>query len=98
MAAPVLEPSQRAPGLLLGPDVTLPEDVELGAYVVIHAGTVIGGSQLRKTPHIPRRRRRVRFGSRSANLSNNSEGSAQSRPMTATLVARGFGIIHSSSL
>ena len=42
MAAPSLEPSSRAPGLLLGPGVLLPEDAEVGAYVVIHAGTAIG--------------------------------------------------------
>jgi acetyltransferase-like isoleucine patch superfamily enzyme len=38
----VLRPSERAPGLLLGDGVELPEDVDLGANVVIHAGTVIG--------------------------------------------------------
>jgi acetyltransferase-like isoleucine patch superfamily enzyme len=38
----VLRPSDRAPGLLVGEGVELPDDVELGAYVVIHAGTVVG--------------------------------------------------------
>jgi acetyltransferase-like isoleucine patch superfamily enzyme len=38
----VLQPSERAPGLLLGEGVELPESVELGGHVVIHAGTVIG--------------------------------------------------------
>jgi UDP-2-acetamido-3-amino-2,3-dideoxy-glucuronate N-acetyltransferase len=38
----VLQPSERAPGLLLGEGVELPEDVELGGHVVIHAGSVIG--------------------------------------------------------
>lgn len=39
----MLQPSDRAPGLLLGEGVELPEDVQLGAYVVVHAGTVVGG-------------------------------------------------------
>jgi UDP-2-acetamido-3-amino-2,3-dideoxy-glucuronate N-acetyltransferase len=38
----VLQPSERAPGLLVGEDVVLPESVEIGGHVVIHAGTVIG--------------------------------------------------------
>jgi len=38
----VLQPSERAPGLLLGAGVELPDDVELGGHVVIHAGTVVG--------------------------------------------------------
>jgi UDP-2-acetamido-3-amino-2,3-dideoxy-glucuronate N-acetyltransferase len=38
----VLRPSDRAPGLLLGEGVELPDDVELGGHVVIHAGTVVG--------------------------------------------------------
>jgi acetyltransferase-like isoleucine patch superfamily enzyme len=43
----VLRPSERAPGLLLGDGVDLPDDVELGGHVVIHAGSVIGaGSRL----------------------------------------------------
>jgi acetyltransferase-like isoleucine patch superfamily enzyme len=37
----VLQPSERAPGLLLGEGVELPDDVELGGHVVIHAGTVL---------------------------------------------------------
>jgi acetyltransferase-like isoleucine patch superfamily enzyme len=37
----VLRPSERAPGLLLGDGVELPEDVDLGGNVVIHAGTVV---------------------------------------------------------
>jgi UDP-2-acetamido-3-amino-2,3-dideoxy-glucuronate N-acetyltransferase len=37
-----LHPSDRAPGLLLGEGVTLPDDVEIGGNVVIHAGTTIG--------------------------------------------------------
>ncbi|MGA8218702.1 MAG: DapH/DapD/GlmU-related protein [Solirubrobacterales bacterium] len=36
---PGLKPSDRAPGLLLGEGVQLGADVELGGYVVIHAGT-----------------------------------------------------------
>lgn len=38
----MLQPSDRAPGLLLGPEVALPDDVSLGANVVIHAGTALG--------------------------------------------------------
>jgi UDP-2-acetamido-3-amino-2,3-dideoxy-glucuronate N-acetyltransferase len=37
-----LRPSDRAPGLLLGEGVELPDDVELGGHVVIHAGTRVG--------------------------------------------------------
>ncbi len=38
----MLQPSDRAPGLLLGDGVTVPDDAEIGAYVVVHAGTVLG--------------------------------------------------------
>ena len=38
----MLHPSERAPGLLLGEGVDLPDDVELGGNVVVHAGTRIG--------------------------------------------------------
>jgi UDP-2-acetamido-3-amino-2,3-dideoxy-glucuronate N-acetyltransferase len=38
----VLQPSDRGPGLLLGADVTLPFDIEIGGNVVIHAGTTLG--------------------------------------------------------
>jgi UDP-2-acetamido-3-amino-2,3-dideoxy-glucuronate N-acetyltransferase len=38
----VLRPSDRAPGLLLGEGVELPDDVAIGGNVVVHAGTVIG--------------------------------------------------------
>jgi UDP-2-acetamido-3-amino-2,3-dideoxy-glucuronate N-acetyltransferase len=38
----VLQPSDRAPGLLLGDGVELPDDAQVGAYVVVHAGTVLG--------------------------------------------------------
>ena len=37
-----LRPSDRAPGLLLGPDLVLHHEIELGGNVVIHAGTRIG--------------------------------------------------------
>ena len=37
-----LAPSERAPGLLLGDGVELPDDVEIGGHVVVHAGTRIG--------------------------------------------------------
>ena len=39
----MLQPSDRAPGLLLGDGVELPDDAEVGAYVVVHDGTVLGG-------------------------------------------------------
>jgi UDP-2-acetamido-3-amino-2,3-dideoxy-glucuronate N-acetyltransferase len=38
----VLHPSDRAPGLLLGEGVELPEDAAVGGNVVVHAGTAIG--------------------------------------------------------
>jgi UDP-2-acetamido-3-amino-2,3-dideoxy-glucuronate N-acetyltransferase len=38
----VLRPSDRAPGLLLGEGVELPEDAAIGGNVVVHAGTAIG--------------------------------------------------------
>jgi acetyltransferase-like isoleucine patch superfamily enzyme len=37
-----LRPSDRAPGLLLGDGVAVPDSAELGGNVVIHAGTAIG--------------------------------------------------------
>ncbi len=42
IAAHGLRPSDRAPGLLLGEGVELPDQVELGGHVVIHAGTILG--------------------------------------------------------
>jgi UDP-2-acetamido-3-amino-2,3-dideoxy-glucuronate N-acetyltransferase len=42
VGTPPLTASDRAPGLLLGEGVIVPDDAELGAYVVIHAGTAIG--------------------------------------------------------
>jgi acetyltransferase-like isoleucine patch superfamily enzyme len=38
-----LAPSERAPGLLLGEGVVVPDDAEVGGNVVVHAGTVLGG-------------------------------------------------------
>jgi acetyltransferase-like isoleucine patch superfamily enzyme len=38
----VLQPSDRAPGLLVGEGVELPEDAEIGANVVIHPGVRLG--------------------------------------------------------
>ena len=38
----MLQPSDRGPGLLLGDNVRLPGDAVIGAYVVIHSGTVVG--------------------------------------------------------
>jgi len=39
-----LDPDPRAPGLLIGEDVRIAEDVSLGAHVVVHAGTTIGSA------------------------------------------------------
>ena len=38
----MLQPSDRAPGLLLGEGVELPADAQIGAYVVVHDGTALG--------------------------------------------------------
>ena len=38
----MLQLSDRAPGLLLGDGVEVPGDAQLGAYVVVHEGTVLG--------------------------------------------------------
>ena len=38
----MLRSSDRAPGLLLGEGVELPESVEIGGHVVVHAGTCVG--------------------------------------------------------
>ena len=57
-----MQPSDRAPGLVLGDGVVLPESVRLGAHVVIHPGTVVGegceiqdGAVLGKPPKLGRR-------------------------------------------
>jgi UDP-2-acetamido-3-amino-2,3-dideoxy-glucuronate N-acetyltransferase len=42
LAAAVLTPDPRAPGLMLGENVTIGEDVTFGAHVVVHDGAVIG--------------------------------------------------------
>lgn len=39
----MLSPDARAPGLVLGENVTIGEDVTFGAHVVVHDDTVIGG-------------------------------------------------------
>jgi UDP-2-acetamido-3-amino-2,3-dideoxy-glucuronate N-acetyltransferase len=38
----VLHASERAPGLLLGEGVSVPDDAVIGGHVVVHAGTVLG--------------------------------------------------------
>jgi UDP-2-acetamido-3-amino-2,3-dideoxy-glucuronate N-acetyltransferase len=38
----VLQPSDRAPGLLVGEGVEIPDSAEVGGNVVIHAGTALG--------------------------------------------------------
>jgi acetyltransferase-like isoleucine patch superfamily enzyme len=57
-----MQPSDRAPGLVLGENVVLPESVRLGAHVVIHDGTIVGegceiqdGAVLGKAPKLGRR-------------------------------------------
>jgi acetyltransferase-like isoleucine patch superfamily enzyme len=42
----VLRPDPRAPGLLLGEDVQIADDVTFGAGVVVHAGTTVGAGCL----------------------------------------------------
>jgi acetyltransferase-like isoleucine patch superfamily enzyme len=42
VADAALRPSDRAPGLLLGEGVELPDDAVVGGHVVVHAGTVLG--------------------------------------------------------
>ena len=56
-----MQPSERAPGLLLGEDVSIGADVRFGAYVVVHARTVLGdgcevqdGAILGKPPKLAR--------------------------------------------
>jgi acetyltransferase-like isoleucine patch superfamily enzyme len=56
-----VQPSDRAPGLLLGDGVRIGEGVRFGAYVVVHPGTVIGdgcevqdGAVLGKPPKLAR--------------------------------------------
>ena len=56
-----MQRSDRAPGLVLGDGVVLPDSVRLGAHVVIHDGTVVGegceiqdGAVLGKPPKLAR--------------------------------------------
>ena len=42
----MLRSSERAPGLLLGEGVELPDSVEVGGHVVVHAGTVVGSRRM----------------------------------------------------
>src|SRR3954468_24842599 len=51
----------------------------------LQAGTVIGGSTLRSRPQAPRATSPARFGRSSSQRSKTSDGSAQSRPITATV-------------
>lgn len=59
--APEPQPSDRAAGLMVAPGTRLPQEVSLGAHVVIHAGVEIGegcviedGAILGKTPKLAR--------------------------------------------
>jgi UDP-2-acetamido-3-amino-2,3-dideoxy-glucuronate N-acetyltransferase len=63
----VLRASDRAPGLVLGDDLVLPHDVEIGAGVVIHPGCAIGagvriedGAVLGKPPALGARSKALR--------------------------------------
>ena len=63
----MLRPSDRAPGLLLGPGVQVPAAAEIGGNVTIHAGTEIGngvqvedGAVLGKPPALGARSRAAR--------------------------------------
>jgi len=56
-----VQPSERAPGLLLGEQVRIGADVRFGSYVVVHSGTVLGdgcevqdGAILGKPPKLAR--------------------------------------------
>lgn len=56
---PELTPSDRAPGLMLGPGAEIAQDAQIGAHVVVHAGTRIGagcrvedGAVLGKAPRL----------------------------------------------
>jgi acetyltransferase-like isoleucine patch superfamily enzyme len=42
MSASALRPDPRAPGLMVGEDVRIGDDVQFGAHVVVHACTAIG--------------------------------------------------------
>jgi acetyltransferase-like isoleucine patch superfamily enzyme len=42
MPSPTLSPSELAPGLLLGEDVTIADDVLIGGHAIIHSGVRIG--------------------------------------------------------
>lgn len=63
----MLQPSERAPGLLVGEEVVLPDDASIGGNVVIHAGTAVGagvtiqdGAVLGKPPAFGARSRAAR--------------------------------------
>lgn len=55
--------SQRAPGLVLGEDVTIGEGVSFGAHVVVHDGTVIGDGCLIEDHAVLGKRPRLARGS-----------------------------------
>src|ERR1700678_3418297 len=62
-SAQALRPDPRGPGLMVGEGVEIAPDVSFGAYVVVHAGTVIGAgcviedhAVLGKRPRLPPRR------------------------------------------
>jgi len=61
----------------------------------VHAGTVIGGSELRSGPHMPSSIKEHRFGIASRYRSNTNVGAAQSSPMT---IIRGLSINRAISL
>ena len=51
----------------------------------VHAGTVIGGSELRSGPQVPHSIKADRFGIASRYRSNTNRGAAQSSPTTIML-------------
>jgi acetyltransferase-like isoleucine patch superfamily enzyme len=61
-----LEPSDRAPGLLLGPGVDVPDDATVGANVVIHEATELGPGVTIDDGAILGRRPRLAAGSAAA--------------------------------
>jgi hypothetical protein len=56
----------------------------------LQAGTVIGGSTLRMRPQVPDRTIEAMCGRSSSQRSKTSDGSVQSRPMTATFARSGM--------
>ena len=58
------------------------------ADMQLQAGTVIGGIELVSSPYVPACINRLMLGRLSIHCSSNSDGSAQSSPMTTTFSIR----------